>query len=99
MNEGDTYFNNTSNIRGSEPEKMDPPSDIFEARNDIDQEVENETEHHESLYTTLVTNNTVPRPPTKPNIPIGDETICPVCTQKGMQIAYIHTHTLWFCKY
>ena len=24
-----------------------------------------------------------PRPPTTPNVPIEDETICPVCSQKG----------------
>ena len=26
---------------------------------------------------------TLPRPPTKPNVPIEDETICPVCNQPG----------------
>lgn len=27
--------------------------------------------------------NTLPRPPTKPNVHIDDEATCPVCTQRG----------------
>ena len=27
--------------------------------------------------------STLPRPPTKPNVYIKDETICPVCSQRG----------------
>ena len=27
--------------------------------------------------------NTLPHPPTKPNVYIEDETVCPVCTERG----------------
>ena len=30
--------------------------------------------------------SSLPRPPTKPNVPIDDPTICPVCTQSGMYV-------------
>ena len=57
---------------------MEPSLCTFEDQTDTDDvDEEDGTETNEFL-------NTLPRPPTKPNVPIEDETICPVCTQKGM---------------
>ena len=38
----------------------------------------------------------LPRPPTKPNVYIDDETICPVCSQKGSN-AFIKTMGILYC--
>ena len=34
----------------------------------------------------------LPRPPTVPNVPIGDRTICPVCTEKGTHSQRIYIY-------
>ena len=63
---------------------IDEYNDFYEDDNDIDQEEEDGMESNEA-------SSTLPRPPTKPNVLIDDETICPVCTQKGKYNNYQKT--------
>ena len=55
---------------------IDDCNDFYEGDNDIDDEEEDGMGSNEAV-------STLPRPPTKPNVLIDDETVCPVCTQKG----------------
>ena len=57
--------------------RMEEFPDLYEDENEVDDDDEDGSELNESA-------GALPRPPTKPNVPIEDETICPVCIQKGV---------------
>ena len=63
-------------INGNGPVTIEDCNESFEDENDIDDEEEDGMDPDQAT-------NSLPRPPTKPNVAIEDETICPVCTQKG----------------
>jgi hypothetical protein len=63
-------------IVGSDSVTIEECNEFYEDDNDIDDEDEDGMDHNEAT-------GTLPRPPTKPNVVIDDETICPVCAHKG----------------
>ena len=54
-----------------------PDLDRCENGNEMEEDDEDDSQDIEEGASQL------PRPPTKPNVYIDDETICPVCSQKG----------------
>ena len=81
----------TANRSENKSEKMEPSLDISEDDCDGDEEEEEEEDDETE------TNDKLPRPPTKPNVPIEDETICPVCTQAGMRKTYVQSDYISIC--
>ena len=67
----------TANVCGYQDATLGTSSHISGRENDI-HEQEMEEAEVESFSSTL------PRPPPKPNVPIEDETICPICTEIGI---------------
>ena len=67
----------SANVCGYQDAMMETSSHISGRENDTHQQ-EMEEEESESFPSTL------PRPPKEPNVPIEDETICPICTEIGM---------------
>ena len=56
---------------------VEPDLDRCENGNEMEEDDEDDSQDIEEGASQL------PRPPTKPNVYIDDETICPVCSQKG----------------
>ena len=78
---GNMERNSTTYMSENEVVKMEPSTDIYDGETDIEDDDEEEeeedvTEINEYLDT--------PQRITKPNVPINDENICPVCTQAGI---------------
>ena len=76
----DRQYEGSQNLNDSEGE---PFPELYKDDNDLDDDDEDAIQLDEAGFQ-------LPRPPTKPNVPIEDKTICPVCRQKGMRCRRVH---------
>ena len=71
---------NRKHIQLGNHDDVEPTLDRCENGHEMEEDDEDESQDLEEGASQL------PRPPTKPNVYIDDETICPVCSQKGTYI-------------
>ena len=68
---------NRNHVRLSDQDTAEPHLDRCENGDEMEEDDEDDGQDLEEGSSQL------PRPPTKPNVYIDDESICPVCSQKG----------------
>ena len=68
---------NRNHVRLSDQDTVEPYLDRCENGDEMEEDDEDDGQDLEEGSSQL------PRPPTKPNVYIDDESICPVCSQKG----------------